>query len=100
MSKDAFDDIIRFRAPSSLKEKLEKIAATRTQDVSEYLRQRCLDIVADFEAKHPGFFAELKAAEDPSSYGHPKSPAAKTPRQKAKKRSRPIPPVPHPGETG
>jgi hypothetical protein len=86
MSKDAFEDTIRFRAPAELKEKLTAIAARRTQDLSEYLRQRCLDIVEEFELQHPDFF------EDVSDKSH----AAKAPRRKARRRG-PTPPLPDHG---
>ncbi len=47
--KDPFTAIIRFRAPPELKARLTAIAGRRRQDLSEYLRQRCLDIVEEHE---------------------------------------------------
>lgn len=87
MSKEAFEETIRFRAPAELKIKLTAIAARRTQDLSEYLRQRCLDIVEEFEVKHPDFF------EDVADKSH----AAKEPRRKARRRG-PTPPLPDHGK--
>lgn len=46
MSKDA---LIRFRASKLLKSKLEALAAKKEQSLSDYLRTRCIEIVAQIE---------------------------------------------------
>lgn len=70
MTKDSFDAVVRFRAPKELKAKIEAIAARRTQDISEYLRQRCLDIVEEFERQHPGVLDV--PAQEPTGKATPK----------------------------
>jgi hypothetical protein len=57
------DVVIRFRATALLKRKLLALAKLRDQDLSEYLRQRCIDIVEEYERRHPEFAARYRPAE-------------------------------------